>query len=213
MSLFGALVAILEALNGLGVAFTSNPSSSPGIQELGSKLTKASLAVQFAVIVICLLLAALFFRNCKAKGIRSRNVNVPLVVLSSSMFLILVRCVYRLVEHLGNVKLDITDLESMRQLTPILRYEWFFYVFESSTMLVNPAIWNVWHPGRYLLGLHNTHLLPDGTEVEAEEDLDTRPLLAKAGSVLTFGIFFRKRNTPGESNFTLDSRNGRVACS
>jgi hypothetical protein len=167
MSLFGALVAIVEALNGLGVAFTSNPSSSRSIQELGSELTKASLAVQLAVIVVCVVLASLFFRNCTKQGVRSRNVNVPIITLSSSMFLILIRCIYRLVEHLGNVELTIENLESMRRLTPILRYEWFFYIFESTTMLVNSAIWNVWYPGRYLPRLHNVYLSPDGTEVEA----------------------------------------------
>ncbi|KAG9854047.1 putative RTA1 domain protein, partial [Aureobasidium melanogenum] len=64
MSLFGALVAIVEALNGLGVAFTSNPSSSPSTQELGSRLTKASLAFQLAVITVCFILAGVFYRNC-----------------------------------------------------------------------------------------------------------------------------------------------------
>ncbi|KEQ95233.1 hypothetical protein AUEXF2481DRAFT_4857 [Aureobasidium subglaciale EXF-2481] len=209
MSLFGALVAVVEALNGLGVAFTSNPSSSQSVQELGSKLTKASLAFQLAVIVVCVLLAGLFYRNCKKQGIHSRNVNVPLIALSSSMFLILVRCIYRLVEHMGNVGLAIDDLESMRQLTPILRYEWFFYVFESTTMLFNSAVWNIWHPGRYLPRLHNIYLSSDGTEVEAVEDSDTRPLLAKAGSVLTFGLFFRKKKTERQQSYLLDSGNSR----
>jgi hypothetical protein len=211
MSLFGALVAIVEALNGLGVAFTSNPSSTQSIQELGSKLTKASLAVQLAVIVVCVVLAGIFFRNCTKQGIRSRNINVPIIILSSSMFLILIRCIYRLIEHLGNVGLAIDDLESLRRLTPILRYEWYFYVFESTTMLLNSAIWNVWHPGRYLPRLHNVYLSPDGTEVEAEEDSDTRPLLAKAGSILTFGIFFRKKKTQRDSSYTLDSCNSRTS--
>lgn len=198
MSLFGALVAIVEALNGLGVAFTSNPSSSRSIQELGSELTKASLAVQLAVIVACVVLASLFFRICTKQGVRSRNINVPIIILSSSMFLILIRCIYRLVEHLGNVELTIKNFESMRRLTPILRYEWFFYVFESTTMPVNSAIWNVWHPGRYLPRLHNVYLSPDGTEVEAEED--PRSLLAKAGTILTFGIFSRKKETQRDSS-------------
>jgi uncharacterized membrane protein YidH (DUF202 family) len=211
MSLFGALVAVVEALNGLGVAFTSNPSSTQSIQELGSKLTKTSLTVQLAVIVICVVLAGFFFWNCTKQGIRSRNINIPLIVLSSSMLLIFIRCIYRLIEHLGNVGLAIDNLESMRRLTPILRYEWFFYIFESTTMLVNSAIWNVWHPGRYLPRLHNVYLSPDGTEVEAEEDSDTRPLLAKAGSILTFGIFFRKKKTQRGSSYTFDSCNSRTS--
>lgn len=205
MSLFGALVAIVEALNGLGVAFTSNSSSSQSVQELGSKLTKASLAVHLAVIVVCIVLAGMFYRNCLSAGIRRRNVTTPLTILCSSMVLILIRCIYRLVEHLGNMGLAIDDLEAMRQLSPILRYEWYFYVFESTTMLLNSAIWNIWHPGRYLPGLHNIHLSPEGNEVEAEENLDTRPLLTKAGSILTFAILFRKKKTEYQPEYALVS--------
>lgn len=211
MSLFGGLVAIVEALNGLGVAFTSNPSSTQSIQELGSELTKASLAIQIAVIVLCVVLACLFLRNCTKRGIRSRKTEIPLVVLCSSMFLILIRCIYRLTEHMGNVGLDITDIESMRQLTPMLRYEWFFYVFESTTMLANSAIWNIWHPGRYLPRLHNIYLSPEGSEVEAEEESDTRPLLVKGASILTFGVFFRKKKTRRGSGIALAPCNSRTS--
>ncbi|KAK6008123.1 hypothetical protein QM012_000026 [Aureobasidium pullulans] len=82
MSFLGVLVAVVEALNGLGVAFTSNPSSSPGTQELGSKLIKASLAFQLAVIVVCFVLAELFHRNCVKSGICTTQIKTPLVVLS-----------------------------------------------------------------------------------------------------------------------------------
>lgn len=207
VSLFGAFVAIVEALNGLGVAFTSNPSSSPATQELGSKLTKASLAFQLAVIVVCVVLAGLFYRNCVRSGNHSRNIKTPLAVLSFSMFLILVRCIYRLVEHIGHVRLAIDDLEPMKRLTPLLRYEWYFYVFEASTMLLNSAIWNIWHPGRYLPRYHNVHLSRDGLEVHAEEHSDDRPLLAKAGSVLTFGILFRRKKVARQQSWELDARN------
>lgn len=33
---------------------------------------------------------------------------------------------------------------------PLLRYEVFFYVFEASLILLNSALWNVYHAGRYL---------------------------------------------------------------
>ncbi|KAH0336019.1 putative RTA1 domain protein, partial [Aureobasidium melanogenum] len=131
MSLFGALVIVVEALNGLGVAFTSNPSSPPSTQKLGGQLTKASTAFQLAVITVCFLLASLFYRKCVNSNIHSRNVKTPLAVLCLSMFLILVRCIYRFIEHVGNVRLAIEDLRSMKRLTPLLRYER-----------------NFWHPGR-----------------------------------------------------------------
>lgn len=207
MSLFGALVAIVEALNGLGVAFTSNPSSSPSTQELGGNLTKASLAFQLAVILVCFILAGLFYRNWVKSEIRSRNIKIPLVVLSFSMFLILVRCIYRLVEHTGNVRLVIDDLGSLKRPSPLLRYEWYFYVSEATTMLRNPAIWNIWHPGRYLPRHHNVYHSTDGFEVQAENHSDDRPLLAKAGSLLTFGIFFRQQKMERQESYALDSSN------
>lgn len=85
-------------------------------------------------------------------------------------------------------------------LTPILRYEWFFYVFEATLMLINSILWNLWNPGRYLPRNYHVYLAPDGrTELEGEDRSDDRPLLAKAGSVLTFGILFRKKeNRPFE---------------
>lgn len=214
MSLFGALVAIVEALNGLGVAFTSNPSSSPSTQELGNKLTKASLAFQLAVITVCFILAVVFYRNFIELGFHNRNIKTPLTVLSLSMFLILVRCIYHLIEHVGNVRHAIDNLSSMKRLTPLLRYEWYFYVFEATIMLLNSAAWNLWHPGRYLPRYRDLCLSADGMEVRAEEDLDDRPLLVKAGSVLTFGIFFRQRKTARQQNFALESSNshGSLQC-
>jgi hypothetical protein len=142
-----------------------NPSSTQSKQGLRSKLTKISPAVQLVVIITCVVLAGLFFRDCTKKVVRSRKTNVSFIVLCSNMFLILIRCTYRLVEHMGNVGLDISDIESLRQLIPVLHSKWFFYVFESTRMLLNPVIWNIWHPGRYMPRLHNIYLSPDGSEL------------------------------------------------
>ena len=124
------------------------------------------------------------------------RVLTPIVTLYVSMMLILIRCIYRLVEHLGSVALKLDDLEALEKLTPILRYEWYFYVFEATVMFLNSILWNIWNPARFLPRSHNVYLTQDGrTEVEGD-DSDSRPLLAKAGSALTFGIFFRKKKVP-----------------
>lgn len=179
MSLFGAFVAIVEALNGLGVPFTSDPSSTHSTQDLGSKLTKASLAFQLAVIAVRFLLVGLFYRKCIKSNIHSKNIKTPLLVLCLNVFLTLVRCIHRLIGYCGNVRLTLDDIESPKRLTP-LRYEWYFYVAEAPTMLLNSVMWNLWHPGRYLPRRHNVHLSPGGSELAADEDADGRPLLAKA---------------------------------
>ncbi|QUC17467.1 uncharacterized protein UV8b_01708 [Ustilaginoidea virens] len=172
LATFGSLMALVEALNAVGVSLSSNPSSDADQQDLGGRLTVAALAIQLALIVIFAALAGLFHRRCARAGLLGGGVAATLAALYASMALILARCVYRLVEHAGSTAVDITDLESMRSLSPLLRYEAYFYVFEASLMLANSVLWNAWHPGRLLPGTAGVHLSPDGeTEYTgAQED-------------------------------------------
>ncbi|RDL31402.1 uncharacterized protein BP5553_09611 [Venustampulla echinocandica] len=171
LSTFGALMALVETLNALGVALTSNRSSSH--QELGRNLIIAALAIQLGVIVIFIVLAAIFHKRCTKANIHAKAVSTPLITLYI-------------------IRLD--DLEALMTLSPILRYEWFFYVFEATLMLINSVLWNVWNPGRYLPKSYHVYLAQDGrTELQGQDEADDRPLLAKAGSVLTFGFLFRNK--------------------
>lgn len=109
--------------------------------------------------------------------------------------MILVRCIYRLVEHTGNTSININNMEILRDLSPVLRYEIYFYIFESTLMLLNSILWNIWNPARYFPRDYHIYLAQDGTEIEGQVDLDERPLLAKTAHLLTFGVFFgRKRS-------------------
>lgn len=195
LTIFGAVMALVEALNALGVAMAANSTSTN--QGLGNKLTLAALSLQLVVVVSFVFIAGTFHRRCVKAGIHNKTVTTTLHTLYVSMALILVRCIYRLVEHLGNTTVDVSDLDSMKNLGPIVRYEWFFYVFEATLMLVNSVLWNIWNPGRYLPRNSHNFLAEDGmTEIEGEYERDDRPLLMKAGSIATFGIFFHKK-TPG----------------
>ncbi|KAB5513133.1 putative RTA1 domain protein [Coniochaeta sp. 2T2.1] len=187
-SIFGGLLGLVELLNSLGVSLSANPSSEPSTQKLGSNLTIAALSIQLALIVIFILIAGIFHLRCARANIRARAVSTPLITLYASMTLILVRCIYRLVEHLGNTTVHLSDFESLKSLSPILRYEWYFYVFEATLMFVNSVLWNVWNPGRYMPANSRIYLAPDGvTELELQRT-NKRPLLLSIGSVLTFGI-------------------------
>lgn len=187
-------MALVEALNALGASLAANPTSPHSQQTLGSHLTIAALAIQLGIIVIFIVLAAIFHRRCTRAGIHTKTVSTPMRTLYVSMGLILVRCIYRLIPHFGNTTVRLSDYESVKHLSPTLRYEWFFYVFEATLMLVNSVIWNVWNPGRYLPRNWHVHLAEDGrTEVEGEEMADDRPLLAKAGHLLTFGVLFGRK--------------------
>ncbi|KAK2616967.1 hypothetical protein QQS21_000056 [Conoideocrella luteorostrata] len=194
LATFGGLMALVEALNAVGVALSSNPSADTDQQKMGSNLTIAALVIQLVVIVIFVMLAGVFHLRCKKADLHVKVVFTTLVVLYVSMALILARCIYRLVEHAGNTTVDITDLTHLEALSPILRYEVYFYIFEASLMLINSVIWNIWHPGRSLPSSSNVHLSSDGeTEITDTEDVDDRSLLAKIACILTFGIMFRKR--------------------
>ncbi|KAL4770065.1 hypothetical protein BDW60DRAFT_224500 [Aspergillus nidulans var. acristatus] len=188
MSTFGALMALIELLNALGVSLSSNPSSSTSQQNIGSHLTIAALAMQLAVILSFVVLAGIFHWRLTKEVIPARKAILPLYTLYMSMSLILVRCIYRLIEHTGHTTVDINDMKVLKSLTPVLRYEWFFYVFEATLMLLNVVLWNVWHPGRYLPANVGVYLGRDGREAVQEERGDRRTVLAKTVSVLSFGV-------------------------
>ncbi|KAL5353216.1 hypothetical protein ACLOAV_001251 [Pseudogymnoascus australis] len=190
LSTFGGLMIVVETLNSVGVALAANRSPNRNSQELGGQITIAALAIQLGVIMIFFVLAAIFHRRCAKAKIHARTISTPLTTLYVSMALILIRCIYRLVEYIGNTTVRVGDTESLLALSPILRYEWFFYVFEASLMLINSVIWNVWNPGRYLPTNHRIYLARDGkTELEAKVHMAGRPWLA----VLTLGMFFREK--------------------
>ncbi|KAK3295367.1 uncharacterized protein B0H64DRAFT_424132 [Chaetomium fimeti] len=197
LAIFGGSMVAVELLNSLGVSFAANPASSPEQQTLGSHLTIAAVALQLAIILIFFILAGLFHRRLSKASIHAQPVKAMLTTLYTSMALIFARCVYRLVEHAGNTKVELTSLAALRSLSPLLRHEAFFYVFEASLMLLNSALWNVWHPGRFLPHDNLTYLARDGSgEVRREETPDGRTLAAKVGNVVTLGALFRRKELP-----------------
>jgi hypothetical protein len=186
-------MALVEAINALGVAFSQNPSSSQSTHELGKYLTIAALSIQLGVIAIFYFLSTIFHRRCVKASIHAKTVTTPLITLYVSMSLILMRSIYRLVEFSGNTTVDLSNYESLQSLSPVLRHEWFFYVFEATLMLVNSLLWNIWHPGRYLPKDYHIYLARDGTEIQGEGVPDDRPMLAKVGHILSFGILFHRK--------------------
>jgi hypothetical protein len=209
MSIFGGLMVLVEILNSLGVSLASNPSSSHTQQQLGSRMTLAALSIQLVVIIIFVLLATLFHKRCTQSKSHAKAISATIFTLYTSMALIFIRCIYRLVEHLGNTTIDIDNPASLEDLSPILRYEWYFYIFEATLMLVNSVIWNIWHPGRYLPRNYRVYLARDGvTEVEMMEEVDERSALAKTASALTFGVLFRRK----EARQTVEELGEYRAC-
>ncbi|KAI1139095.1 hypothetical protein F5Y05DRAFT_403696 [Hypoxylon sp. FL0543] len=164
LSTFGLLALIIEGINGVAASFIANPKSNPTI---GSALMWSALALQIAIIISFLVIAGYFHRRCAQAGIAGApGIQKNLTTLYVSVVLILIRTIYRGVEH--SVK-------------AVLSTEWPFYVFEATLMLINMYMWNARHPAPYLPADTRTYLSRDGvTEVKGPEPpKDTRPTIAK----------------------------------
>ncbi|KAL9109406.1 MAG: hypothetical protein Q9227_005913 [Pyrenula ochraceoflavens] len=221
---FTLLMSLIETLNALGVSLSANPSSSPHQQSLGTNLTLSALALQLAAIASFVCLAAIFHLRCANAGLfhpstnpsRGHSVKKILLTLYASMGLILTRCVYRLVEHTtGTTKITLDDMDSLRRLSPVLRYEAFFYVFEATLMLGNSVVWNLWNAARLLAPNSGSVCVSSGTDVVVaggeEEGDEKRPLLRKVVWVLTLGVFCEREEKMRGSGYRLEGCSRGVA--
>lgn len=198
MGIFGGIMLVVEGLNGLGAALGTNPKITN--TSIGTGIMLTANAVQVVVIVTFLVLAAMFHYRCETRGAKTgmvslrnrRGIRKILVTLYVSMIVILVRCIYRLVEHTGDNHIDYDNPEAMKKMHPFLRYEYYFYIFEAGLMLINSALWNVFHPGRFLPRTVQIFLVRDGRQVEVAQPFDYREPWQKVIHVLTMCVAYRK---------------------
>ncbi|KAI1412671.1 RTA1 like protein-domain-containing protein [Hypoxylon sp. FL1857] len=175
LTTFAAISFVVEALNGVGVSYESNRSLPEDVQQIGQSLLKASLILQLVVVTLFVTLAVTFQRKCRRNGINHVKVNQALLTLYISSAIILVRCIYRTVEFFGFTSIDFSSPD----LSPIIRYEWFFYVFEATLMLCNSVLLNIRHPRRWLPGSNKIYLAKDGvTEIKGPGYSQERNVLA-----------------------------------
>jgi len=167
---FAAISGIVEALNGNGASLSANPSLPRWKQDIGRALLKASLLIQVFVVLAFVALALVFHRRVHRAGLRNARITNALATLYVSTAVLLVRTLYRVVEYFSVADLHYDTTGGARfdpnTLSPLIRYEWFFYVFEASLMLVNMVLMNVRHPRRYLPQSTKVYLADDGvTEI------------------------------------------------
>ncbi|ETS73620.1 hypothetical protein PFICI_14566 [Pestalotiopsis fici W106-1] len=197
LAVCGGITAFIELLCILGVALAADRTSPPDQQSAGKGLIIAAVALQLTVIVFFYILSGYFRRQITMDKITSPAAITPMVVLYISTLLLLIRGAYRLVDAIADTYTHRDDFGFVQESSPMMRYEWIFYVFEATLILANSAIWNIWHPGRYLPKDHQTHLAPDGkTEVQGVEQPDHRSMATKVGHILTFGAFFGRKDGP-----------------
>ncbi|SPQ25826.1 57e3c686-fe6f-4cc3-8a5a-0c55b211862c [Thermothielavioides terrestris] len=187
---FGFISFVVEALNGNGVAYSVNQSLPADKQAMGRALLKAALLIQLAVLALFVLLAVTFHRRCARAQAKNAGagagkpragyarLTAALRTLYASSALIGVRTVYRVAEYWSIVQGDgyWRAGADPASLSVVIRYEWFFWVWEASLMLVNHVLVNARHPRRYLPQSSKTYLALDGvTEVQGPGYKDGRP--------------------------------------
>ncbi|KAI0382611.1 RTA1 like protein-domain-containing protein [Hypomontagnella monticulosa] len=180
LTTFAAVSLIVETLSGIGASYVSNPTLPEKMLHTGQALLKAALILQLVVVTLFVTLAATFQRRCLKNGINNTKVNQALLTLYISSAIITVRCIYRTVEFfdIDNMNFASPDFDPST-LGPILRYEWFFYVFEATLMLLNSVLLNVRHPRRWLPETTKVYLAKDGvTEIMGPGYKEDRNIVA-----------------------------------
>ncbi|KAH8883597.1 RTA1 domain protein [Thozetella sp. PMI_491] len=165
LSTLGFLSTLVEVFNAIGISYATNPALPEKYITIGNIFMKTSLVLQIIVIALFYVLAAVFQYRCSRSGVNTSKVQNSLATLYLSSFIILIRTVYRTVEFFGGENLK--DIHNLSEVSPLLRYEWFFWVFEASVMFINVVLWNLRHPRRYLPKDYRVYLAKDGvTELQ-----------------------------------------------
>ncbi|KAI1275035.1 RTA1 like protein-domain-containing protein [Xylaria sp. FL0933] len=179
LTTFAAVSAIIESLNGVAASYVANVSLPRHLQDLGHTLFKVALILQLVVIILFVSLATTFYWRCRKNNINHTKVNQPLLTLYISSAIIFVRTIYRTVEYFEVDAVSYTQGLDHPPQSPILRYEWFFYVFEAALMLTNSVLLNARHPRRWLPQSTRLYLAKDGvTEIMGPGYKEDRSLIA-----------------------------------
>ena len=180
LTTFAAVSIVVEALNGNGAAYTANQSLSAGQRATGKTLVKAALLLQLLVVAALVGLAGAFHARCRRAGVRAAKVERPLATLYLSSGLLAARTAYRVAEYFGLAQADYwAPGFDPATLSPLVRHECFFYVFEAALMLANGVLLNARHPRRWLPPSTKVYLARDGvTEVVGPGYKQERPFLA-----------------------------------
>jgi hypothetical protein len=193
-SFFGGVMLAIEGLNGAGVALAANAGAGKTTQDIGRYMILIALGLQVIVIFSFVYLSVKFWRRCIDEQVveHSSAISSVLVTLYMSMTLIFIRCVYRVVEYaIGSTNKDIDSLEALEKLSPLLRIEIYFLIFEASLMLLNSVVWNLRHPGLHLPSDMHIYLAQDGLEVRGEAKRQQNPILTFL-NVMCFGLLIRQ---------------------
>jgi len=136
---------------------------------------KSALCLQLGILAGFVYLAVYFHRRCKRANILPKNLSDILWTLYISSALIGARTIYRTVEYFSIADIKFEDVTDPSTLSPLLRYEWFFWIFEAVLMIINSFLLNVRHCMKYLPRDNSIYLAEDGvTEIKGPGYEDRR---------------------------------------
>lgn len=185
LTLFLALSTVVEALTASGAVRVFN-ADVPNEMAAGKALLKTSLVLQLFVMVVQLVLGGVFHSRVRKSGILKTGdaagkakIEKVLITLYLSCLLITARTIFRTVEYFVASKMA-PPYTSENQISPLIRYELYFWVFEAMPMAMNSLLLNIRHPGKYLPRNALAYLGQDGVERDgAKFGSDRRPLWLK----------------------------------
>ena len=169
---FDMIVEVL-AING-----ASAMASAKTVKERNSGMVRMEVALilQSLLEVIFLSAVNLIERRCRQGKLFPRNLKIVCYVLYVTSAMMLVRCVYRIVEGFEAMNCTIDDPNC----GAVDRHEWFFYVFEVANIFLFVMLLTIFPPGKYLPPTDKVYLDPvDGTERVGPgfANADKRPFL------------------------------------
>jgi hypothetical protein len=171
---FVAVGIAIEAITANGAVRVAGADSTPTSVSTGKALLKSALILQIALMVGFMALAGRFHHNCSKGRVMNHKIKRTLIVLYISSTLITIRTIYRTVEYFTAASLN--TYEDIEHISPVLKQEWFFWVFEVVFMYSNTTLLNVFHPMHTLPRSNKIYLAKDGvTEIEGPGYDDPRP--------------------------------------
>ncbi|OJJ50391.1 hypothetical protein ASPZODRAFT_149721 [Penicilliopsis zonata CBS 506.65] len=157
--LFIYLGAAVEGLTGAGASTMATALPDISSFENGGKLVKAALILQATVEVWLVVLLWVVNRRCARAGMLPHNVRMLFVTLYGTSTLVLIRCVFRVVQSFAEISAVACSPSCS---SPVLEHEWYLYVFEAAPMAVFTLWLNLLHPGKYLPREKRVYLDFDG---------------------------------------------------
>jgi hypothetical protein len=188
LTTFIGLSLVVEVLTANGAAKAANSASSKTEIKVGKALLKAALVLQLAILILFVIIAMSFHRSASRAGAIGKagdrtsagsRVKAVLITLYISSALIGTRTIYRTVEYFTIANLHVTAGTTDSDISPLLRYEWFYWAFEAIPMIINSTMLNGRHPGQYLPKSIMTYCGRDGVEREGVGMKDHRSKISK----------------------------------